>query len=702
MPKLIINDTLIEVESGLNLLQACEEAGAEIPRFCYHERLSIAGNCRMCLVEVVGMPKPIASCHMAVNDLRPGKDGSPPVIRTDSALVKKAREGVMEFLLINHPLDCPICDQGGECDLQDQAMYYGVDGSRYHENKRAVEEKYLGPLIKTIMTRCIHCTRCVRFMTEVAGVSELGATGRGEDMEITTYLEQGLGSELSGNVIDLCPVGALTSKPYAFTARPWELRKTESIDVMDAVGSNIRLDARGREIMRILPRNHDDVNEEWISDKTRFVWDGLKRQRLDRPLMRVDGKLREAGWHEVFNEIKSRIANSEGRRIGAIAGDLAAVEEMYALKRLFAALGSPNLDCRQDGARLDPAKGRASYIFNATIAGLEETDALLLVGTNPRLEAAVLNARILKGWRNRLLKVGLIGQRADLTYPYDYLGAGPQTLADLAAGKHPFAEVLAKAERPMLILGQGALARPDGDAVAALAAQVAVTTGMLKPDAGWNGYCVLHTAAARVGGLDIGFTPGTGGLDLAGMLDSAQSGGLDLLFLLGADEFDVSRIGQAFVIYQGSHGDRGARLADIVLPGAAYTEKTGTYVNTEGRVQMAERAVFPPGDAREDWTIIRALSDYLGHTLPFDNINELRGALYADHPHLSALDGIAAGNMGDIETLASGGGKTSPEAFAAVIEDYYQTNPIARASVIMAELTALKVERSEGATGTHG
>ncbi len=702
MPKLIINDKLIEVESGLNLLQACEEAGAEIPRFCYHERLSIAGNCRMCLVEVVGMPKPIASCHMAVNDLRPGKDGSPPVIRTDSALVKKAREGVMEFLLINHPLDCPICDQGGECDLQDQAMYYGVDGSRYHENKRAVEEKYLGPLIKTIMTRCIHCTRCVRFMTEVAGVSELGASGRGEDMEITTYLEQGLGSELSGNVIDLCPVGALTSKPYAFTARPWELRKTESIDVMDAVGSNIRLDARGREIMRILPRNHDDVNEEWISDKTRFIWDGLKRQRLDRPLMRVDGKLRETGWHEVFNEIKSRVASSEGGRIGAIAGDLAAVEEMYALKRLLAALGSPNLDCRQDGARLDPARGRASYIFNATIAGLEETDAVLLVGTNPRLEASVLNARLLKGWRNRLLKVGLIGAPADLTYPYDYLGAGPQTLADLASDKHPFAGVLAKAERPMLILGQGALARPDGDAIASLAAQIAVNTGMLKPEAGWNGYCVLHTAAARVGGLDIGFTPGTGGLDMAGMLESAQSGGLDLLFLLGADEFDMSRIGQAFVVYQGSHGDRGARLADIVLPGAAYTEKTGTYVNTEGRVQMAERAVFPPGDAREDWTIIRALSDYLGRTLPFDNINELRAALYRDHPHLGALDAIERGAMADIEALAKSGGRTSGDPFSPAIEDYYQTNPIARASVVMAELSALKMERGEGATGTHG
>src|SRR5688572_29030243 len=410
MPKLIINDKAIEVEDGLNLLQACELAGEEIPRFCYHERLSIAGNCRMCLVEVTGMPKPVASCHMSVNDLRPGRDGAPPVVRTDTAVVKKAREGVMEFLLLNHPLDCPICDQGGECDLQDQAMGYGVDGSRYHENKRAVEDKNIGPLIKTIMTRCIHCTRCVRFMTEVAGVSELGAIGRGEDMEITTYLERGMTSEMSGNVIDLCPVGALTSKPYAFKARPWELRKTESIDVMDALGSNIRVDARGREILRIMPRNNDEVNEEWISDKTRFVWDGLKRARLDRPYIRRDGKLEEATWAEVFTEIAERVKSAGGGRIGAIAGDHAAVEEMYALKSLFTKLGSPHLDCRQDGAALNTAKGRSSYLFNSTISGLEVADALLIVGCNPRLEASVLNARIRKSWRSQRLKVGLIGE----------------------------------------------------------------------------------------------------------------------------------------------------------------------------------------------------------------------------------------------------------------------------------------------------
>ncbi len=701
MPKLIINDTPIEVEDGLNLLQACEQAGAEIPRFCYHERLSIAGNCRMCLVEVVGMPKPIASCHMAVNDMRPGRDGSPPTVRTDSALVKKAREGVMEFLLINHPLDCPICDQGGECDLQDQAMYYGLDGSRYKENKRAVEDKYLGPLIKTIMTRCIHCTRCVRFMTEVAGVEELGATGRGEDMEITTYLEAGMASELSGNVIDLCPVGALTSKPYAFSARPWELRKTESIDVMDGLGSNIRIDARGRDIMRILPRNHDGVNEEWISDKTRFIWDGLKRQRLDRPYMRVGGKLVEVGWDEAFNEIKARVTASTGARIGAIAGDLCAAEEMFALKQLMHKLGSLNLDCRQDGAKLHPRNGRASYIFNSTIAGLDEADALLLIGVNPRVEAAVLNARILKGWRGRRLKIGLIGEAADLGYPYDYLGAGPQTLADLADGSHPFARTLKDARRPMLILGSAAFARQDSMAIADLAGQIAVSAGMLREDDGWNGYNVLHAAAARVGGLDIGFVPGLDGLDTGGMLDKAQSGGLDLLYLLGADEFDMSRIGKAYVVYQGSHGDRGARLADIVLPGVAYSEKSGTYVNTEGRVQMAERAVFPPGDAREDWTIIRALSDHLGKTIGYDNLSELRAAMYQAHPHLAALDAIAPGKIADIKTLEKAKTKPSERPFRNAVDDYYQTNPIARASGIMAELSALKQERDEGAAA-HG
>jgi NADH-quinone oxidoreductase subunit G len=702
MPKLIINDRPIEVENGLNLLQACELAGEEIPRFCYHERLSIAGNCRMCLVEVVGMPKPVASCHMAVNDMRPGRDGEPPQVRTDSALVKKAREGVMEFLLINHPLDCPICDQGGECDLQDQAMAYGVDGSRFHENKRAVEDKNIGPLIKTIMTRCIHCTRCVRFMTEVAGVSELGAIGRGEDMEITTYLEHGMTSELSGNVIDLCPVGALTSKPYAFKARPWELRKTESIDVMDGLGSNIRVDARGREIMRILPRNHDDVNEEWISDKTRFVWDGLKRARLDRPYIRRDGKLREASWNEAFAEIAERVKAAGPQKIGAIAGDLAPVEDMYALKSLFLVLGSPHLDCRQDGAPFDPAQGRASYLFNSTIAGLEEADAILLVGANPRLEAAVLNARILKGWRSGRLKVGVIGERADLTYDYDYLGAGPQTLKEVAEGRHPFAQGLKDAARPMIVLGQAAFARADAAAIVKLAAQAVKNLGLSRPDAGWNAFNILHGAAGRVGGLDLGFVPQKGGLALDAMLEAAREGRIEILYLLGADEFDMSQTGDAFLIYQGSHGDRGARFADIILPGAAYTEKSGTYVNLDGRVQMAPRAVFPPGDAREDWTIIRALSEHLGGKLPFDSLAELRARLYAEHPHFAAANQIAPGKISDIDALAEGEARIADEPFGVAVEDYYQTNPITRSSAIMNELSALAREQDHGATGTDG
>lgn len=702
MPKLIIDGQEIEVEEGINLLQACEQAGAEIPRFCYHERLSIAGNCRMCLVEVVGMPKPIASCHMNVNDLRPAKDGTPPTIRTDSLLVKKAREGVMEFLLINHPLDCPICDQGGECDLQDQAMFYGVDGSRFRENKRAVEDKNIGPLIKTIMTRCIHCTRCVRFMAEVAGVPELGAIGRGEDMEITTYLERGMMSELSGNVIDLCPVGALTSKPYAFKARPWELTKVETIDVMDAVGSNIRVDARGREVMRILPRNHDDVNEEWISDKTRFVWDGLRRQRLDRPYVRKNGVLEEVSWNDAFNAIAARVRNTAGRRIGGIVGDLASVEEAYALKTLLKKLGSPYIDCRQDGAQLDPALGRAAYLFNSTIAGLEEADAVLLIGTNPRIEAPVLNARILKGWRSGRTTVGVVGQRAELTYDYNYLGAGPDTLRELANGSHTFSNILKHARRPLLILGQGALARNDGAGVAALAAQIAVHTGMLKADIGWNGYNVLHTAAARVGALDLGCVPAEEGLGFLDMIGAAQAGELDMLYLLGADEFDMSQVGNAFVIYQGSHGDRGARLADVILPGAAYTEKSGTYVNTEGRPQLGERVVFPPGDAREDWAIIRALSERLDRTLPFDSLEELRAALYQEFPHMAAIDQIEPADMNAIKELAQRPADVTASPFMPIIEDHYQTNPIARASTIMAELSALGRASKEGATGTDG
>src|SRR6187431_2832033 len=459
---IIIDGKLMEVEPGTTILQACEMAGAEIPRFCYHERLSIAGNCRMCLVEVVGNPKPVASCAMGVNDLPPNRDGSPKVINTRTPMVRKAREGVMEFLLINHPLDCPICDQGGECDLQDQAMAFGVDSSRYHENKRAVEDKYIGPLVKTVMNRCIHCTRCVRFTTEVAGISELGLIGRGEDAEITTYLEQAMTSELQGNVVDLCPVGALTSKPFAFTARPWELNKTESIDVMDAVGSAIRIDARGREVMRILPRVNDEVNEEWISDKTRHVVDGLRTQRLDQPYVRVNGRLIPATWAQAFEVIGAKVKAAKPERVGAIAGELAAVEEMYALKDLMTRLGSKNLDAGQDGAAFNPEWGRATYLFNATIAGTERADALLIVGSNPRREGAVLNARIRKRWRAGKFPIALIGERADLTYPYDYLGAGPDTLAELVAGKHSFAETLKKAEHPLIIVGAGALARPDG------------------------------------------------------------------------------------------------------------------------------------------------------------------------------------------------------------------------------------------------
>jgi NADH-quinone oxidoreductase subunit G len=682
MAKLIVDGKEIDVPPDYTLLQACESAGAEIPRFCFHGRLSIAGNCRMCLIEVAGMPKPQASCAMAVKDLPPNRDGTPKVISTRSPMVRKAREGVMEFLLINHPLDCPICDQGGECDLQDQSMAYGVDASRYRENKRAVEDKYIGALVKTVMTRCIHCTRCIRFATEVAGVPELGAIGRGEDMEITTYLETAMTSELQGNVVDLCPVGALTSKPYAFAARSWELNKTESIDVMDALGSAIRIDTRGREVMRILPRNNDDVNEEWISDKTRHVVDGLRTQRLDEPYIRAQGRLHTASWPTAFAAIASKLKGVGAARIGAIAGDLAAVEEIYALKDLMTRLGVANIDCRQDGAAIDPAWGRAAYLFNPTIAGIENAEAVLIVGSNPRREAAVLNARIRKRWRTGNLAVGLIGERADLTYAYDYLGAGPDTLAEITAGRHAFAETLKKAEHPLILLGAGALARPDGATVASLAAKTAVEVGAVRE--GWNGFGLLHAAAARPGALDLGFVPGTGGLSVR---DMTKPGALDVLFLLGADEIDIPA--GAFVIYIGTHGDRSAHRADVILPGAAYPEKSGIYVNTEGRVQMAARAAFPPGDAREDWAILRALSEPLGQKLPYDSLAQLRRAMFTAHPHLSRIDQIAPTAAGDIARLAAHGGRVDKTPFAALIDDFYLTNPIARASAIMAECSAI-------------
>lgn len=679
MTKLIIDGKEIEVPAEYTLLQACEAAGAEIPRFCYHERLSIAGNCRMCLVEVKGGPKPVASCAWGVRDCRPGPKGEPPEISTRSPMVKKAREGVMEFLLINHPLDCPICDQGGECDLQDQAMGYGVDTSRFAENKRAVEDKYLGALVKTSMNRCIQCTRCVRFAAEICGVPEMGATGRGEDMEITSFLETALTSELQGNLVDICPVGALTSKPYAFAARPWELGKTQSIDVMDAVGSAIRVDTRGREVMRILPRVNEAVNEEWISDKTRHIVDGLRTQRLDRPYIRDNGKLRAATWAEAFSAIAAKVAGT--KKIGAIAGDLAAVEEMFALKQLLASMGSANLATQSAGA-FDAATGRASYIFNPTIAGIEQADALLIVGANPRKEAAVLNARIRKAWRTGALKVGVIGEKADLTYRYDYLGAGTDSLAELAAGKNAFADVLKNAKHPIVLVGAGVAARADGAAVLAAAAKLASDFGVIKD--GWNGFAVLQTAASTVGALDIGFAPTSGSLSLAQM---TSAGSLDVLFSLGAD--DVKVADGTFVVYIGTHGDRGAHRADVILPGAAYTEKSGIFVNTEGRVQMAERAGFPPGDAREDWAVIRALSDVLGHKLPYDLLAALRQAIFKAAPHLMRIDQIEAGDAGAIKTLAGKGGTVDKTPFKASVEDFYLTNPIARASAIMAECSRL-------------
>ncbi len=689
--KLNVDGKEIEADDGLTLLQACEQAGAEIPRFCYHERLSVAGNCRMCLVEWVGAPKPQASCALQVRDIFPNKDGTPAKINTKGPYVRKAREGVMEFLLINHPLDCPICDQGGECDLQDQAIGYGRAAfHRFNENKRAVEDKYMGPLVKTIMTRCIQCTRCVRFATEVAGVPDLGATGRGEDMEITTYLEKAFASELSGNVVDLCPVGALTSKPYAFNARPWELRKTESIDVMDAQGCNIRVDARGPQVMRVLPRLNEEINEEWISDKARHACDGLQRQRLDRPYIRNNGKLSPATWREAFALIAERVAASTPKSMAAVVGDLAAAEEIKALKDLMASLGVVNLDCRQDGAKLGGA--RQSYLFNTTIAGVEAADALLLVGCNPRWEAPVLNARIRKTWVNGALKIANIGPAVDLTYPVEQLGAGIDVLEAIANGSHAFAQVLKDAKRPMVIVGSGAVARGDGAAILKLAAKIASDTGMIGPagsaaEGGWNGFNVLHTAASRVAALDLGFVPGEGGRDVAGIVDGAQKGEIDFVYLLGADEFDVGHLGRAFIIYQGSHGDAGAHNADVILPGAAYTEKEGLYVNFEGRVQRAERAAFPPGEAKEDWTILRALSDVLGKRLPYDNLAQLRAAIVAQAPHFADL-GKAPVHGGADAALWNAVGSEGPldkqVPFGAAITDYYLTNPIARASETMA------------------
>ena len=663
LKKISIDGIEVEVDGAMTIIQAAEAAGVEIPRFCYHERLSIAGNCRMCLVEVVGgPPKPAASCAMQVRDLRPGPNGEAPVVKTTSPMVKKAREGVMEFLLINHPLDCPICDQGGECDLQDQAMAYGVDFSRYREPKRASEDLNLGPLVETKMTRCISCTRCVRFTTEVAGITQMGQTGRGEDSEITSYLNTTLDSNLQGNIIDLCPVGALTSKPYAFTARPWELTKTESIDVMDALGSNIRVDTKGREVMRFLPRNHDGVNEEWISDKTRFVWDGLRRQRLDTPYVRENGKLRKASWGEA---LEKAAAAMKGRKVAGLVGDLVSVEAAYSLKTLVESLGG-HVECRTDGAKL-PVGNRSGYVGTAKIEDIDSAKTILLIGTNPRVESPVLNARIRKAWTNGAT-VGLFGEKVDLTYDYTHMGSDRAALVELVGRVTP-------KENTLVIIGQGAINEADGEAVLSQAMAYAQGAG--------GKLLVLHTAAGRVGAMDVGAVTEGG---LAKATEGAQ-----VIYNLGADEVEISRDGAdaPFVIYQGSHGDRGANRADIILPGAAYTEENGLFVNTEGRPQLAFRAGFAPGEAKENWAILRALSAELGAQLPWDSLAALRAALVKAHPHLGRIDEVPENAWAPLEVRLP-----AKATFRNAIRDFYLTNPIARASTVMAELSAMAKARA--------
>ena len=671
MIKLTVDDKEIEVEEGCTVLQACEIAGEEVPRFCYHDRLSIAGNCRMCLVEVKpGPPKPQASCAL------PAANGQ--VISTKSKMVQDARKGVMEFLLINHPLDCPICDQGGECDLQDQAMSFGSDKTRYLENKRAVEEKSMGPLIKTNMTRCIHCTRCVRFSTEVAGVNDLGALGRGEGMEITTYLEKSLDSELSACVVDLCPVGALTSKPYAFNARPWELTHVETIDVMDGLGSNIRVDTKGNQVMRVLPRLNEDINEEWISDKTRYAIDGLKSQRLDKPYIRnSNGSLEASDWDTAFKKIKEKLIKVDKNKVACLLGDLVDVETAFSLKLLFQKLNVSNLDCRIDGAQIGE-NGRAGYIFNSEIRGIEEADALLIVGSNPRIEAAVLNARIRKRYLMGNFPIGLIGENLDLTYPYEHLGTSSLDIQKLNNKNSKFHNQLLKAENPMIIIGMGALTNDNGSEILNQLREMAEYFGVVKK--GWNGFNILQTSAGRTGALDIGFIPPKKGLNANQIFSKGQEGELSFIWLMGVDNKKVLNLKKPFVVYQGHHGDAGAHVADVILPGAAYTEKSAIYVNTEGRPQLAKQATFPPGDAKEDWKIVRAFSEYINNKLPFDNLDNLRNKLYEEFPHLSHIDEIKKSRWSKFGVK----GKIKDIEFKSTIKSFYETCTISRTSETMA------------------
>lgn len=676
MPKLTVNGAEIEVPAGTTVLQACEAAGIEIPRFCYHERLEIAGNCRMCLVEIEKAPKLVASCAQAVTEGM--------AVHTDSANVKKAREGVMEFLLINHPLDCPICDQGGECDLQDQAMKYGAGTSRFHENKRAVVDKYMGPLIKTHMTRCIHCTRCVRFLEDIAGTTELGAVGRGEDMQITTYIEQSLSSELSGNIIDLCPVGALTSKPYAFKARSWELKSTESIDVMDAVGSNIRVDSRGMEVMRILPRLNEEINEEWISDKTRFACDGLKYQRLDTPMVKTKGKLEAVTWDQALDTIAAKILKTPAESVGAIAGDLTDVETMMTIKELLQTLGSGNYDCRQNGSMLSNAE-RASYIFNTTIAGIEKADLCLIIGSNPRHEAAILNARIRKAALNNRAEIALIGEQVNLNYSYKHLGNNPWIIKQLADGDHPFSSALKRAKKPMMIIGADVFAREDHDSFVYHAKKLAAAYSFIQND--WNGYNVLHNAAGLVGGLDIGFVPDHNGKSTAAMLEE-----MNILFLLGADGVNLEAIPRStFVIYQGHHGDRAVYRADVILPGAAYTEKDATYVNLEGRVQRAHASIRPPGQAKVDWEVIVELSKKLKKPIACHTLEQVRARMAEESSIFQTINIIRKESISlEMVKIKS----FSIDYFLPSTHNFYMTNSIARNSRTMAKCIEASLDRN--------
>ncbi|ORX96576.1 NADH-quinone oxidoreductase [Basidiobolus meristosporus CBS 931.73] len=674
--ELFIDGKPVKIEQGAALIQACEKAGVDIPRFCYHERLSVAGNCRMCLVELEKSPKPVASCAMPA---MPGMK-----IRTNTPLVKKAREGVMEFLLANHPLDCPICDQGGECDLQDQSVRYGSDRSRFSEivGKRAVEDKNLGPLVKTSMNRCIQCTRCVRFANEVAGVPELGTSGRGNDMQIGTYVEQAINSEMSGNLVDLCPVGALTSKPYAFTSRPWELKKTESIDVLDAVGSNIRIDSRGVEVMRVLPRLNEEINEEWISDKTRFACDGLKRQRLTTPLIRQGDSFVAASWAEALGDVADKLRQTQPGELKAVAGQLADTESMVALKDLFNRLGSENLtiDSPLDGNT--PAHGvdiRSNYLFNSTLAGVDEADVVLLVGTNPRHEAPTLNTRLRRNYLHNGLDIGIVGQPHDLTYDYDHIGDNAIAIEKLLSGEHPFAKRLAEAKKPMIIVGSGISEHKDASATFKSLSQFVQKNQSKFFQEGWNGFNVLQRAASRAGAFDIGFVP------------QAEPTPAKFVYLLGADEIQSSDIPKnAFVVYQGHHGDAGAHLADVILPGAAYTEKTATYINTEGRAQLTRAAVSPPSGAREDWKIIRALSEVAGATLPYDDVTTLRERMGDIAPHLVRYESVeptSQANLG-LDQLTKLQASVKGDTFTTVIKDFYMTDAISRASSTMAKCSA--------------